>query len=99
MLQRAGEFAQQLEIGGAGDNAHQQRRNARQREESILARTDIAEQMRHQVVEHLTSTRAKGALIQLFTKVSNQRQHAHTIVICEMRQHRRCIILLQGVLP
>ena len=79
VFQRAGEFAQQFKIGGAGDDAGQQRRDPRQRQRRIGARADFAQQMRHQLIQHLAAARADGAPIQLFAEIGNQRQHAAAV--------------------
>jgi hypothetical protein len=59
VLQRAGEFAQQLQIGGAGDDPVNSG-VMRQRHRRIGARADFAQQMRHQLIQHLAA-RADGA--------------------------------------
>ncbi|MNN91873.1 hypothetical protein D3C81_2100480 [compost metagenome] len=51
------------------------------------------------MIQHLASTWADGALIQLFTEIGDQSQHAALIVFRKMRQHWRGVIFLQRILP
>ena len=99
MFQRAGKLAEQFQIGGSGDDTGQQRRNPRQRHRRIGPRAHLAEQMRHQLIQHLAPARADSAFIQLFTKIGNQRQHTATVVIRKMGQRRAGVILFQRILP
>ncbi len=99
MLERPGEFAEQLQIGGTGDDPAQQRSQARQRHRGIGAGANVAEQMRHQMVQHLATARANGALVQLKAEIGDQRHHPMTIFIAEVGQHRGGVILLQRILP
>ena len=81
MLQRPRKLAQKLKVRGARDDPAQQRHHARQRHRRIRPRADLAQQVRHQVIQHLTAARANGALVQLKTEIGNQRHHAMARVV------------------
>ncbi|MNE11696.1 hypothetical protein D3C80_1044640 [compost metagenome] len=81
MFERPREFTEQLKIGRARNNPRQERRHARQRNRRIGARTDVAQQMRHQMIQHLASARPNGALVHLHTEIGDQRDHAMAIVV------------------
>ncbi len=77
----------------------QQRHHAGKRHRGVGTGTDIAQQVRHQVIPAPGDHATNGTLVEFEAEIGDQRHHPMAIVVAQVRQHGRNVIFLQGILP